>query len=344
MTDRLKLDLPEIGFYGDNALAASAKRSYDLHAPLGAGGVLPWGVKPLPDELTLTDIQFSLQSSGDPSWEVPAGFAGRVAVFVDPGGWYEEEVDYPTQEDGHPRGLLPLGFMPIAPGLNRFIEVKPCLLGPTPYRRGDRLAVAVETNQGPGSPHAGKRFSVFASPIFTAPGRSRLLELDSGVVRAIPLNGSYVGEHPVSYRSTVPAICHGGLEVEIDFAAREHGMVINAAGVGVQANGPHMAATPMPVLFDAEPSVTIPAWGRATGRAFLPTSPGQTLLVDLEFGGCFAFKGATVPNGSATPGSRSGRSWYSTVSSRASATMLGTPLQDYGVKQRTYGFDCVRVT
>lgn len=344
MTDRIKLDLPEISFYGDNALAKAAKRSYDLHAKLGAGGVLPWGVKPLPDEILVSDIQFSLQSSGDPSWEVPAGFAARVAVFVDPAGWYEEEVDYPAQEDGHPRGLLPLGYMPIAPGLGKFIEVKPCPLGPTVYRRGDRLGVAVETNQGPGSPHAGKLFSVFASPIFTAAGRSRLLELDAGVVRAIPLNGSYAGAHPVSYRSSVPAIGHGGTVVEIDFAAREHGMVINAAGVGVQASGPNMTAPPVPLLFDGQASVTVPAGIRATGRAVLPAVAGQTLLVDLEFGGCFAFKGATVPGGSATPGSRSGRSWYSTVSSRTSATMLGTPLQDYGVKQRTYGFDCVRVT
>lgn len=336
MTDRLKLDLPEIGFYGDNALAASAKKSYDLHAPLGAGGVLPWGVKPLPDELTLTDIQFSLQSSGDPSWEVPAGFAGRVAVFLDPGGWYEEEVDYPTQEDGHPRGLLPLAFMPIAPGLNKFIEVKPCLLGPTPYRRGDRLGVAVETNQGPGSPHAGKRFSVFASPIFTAPGRSRLLELDTGVVRAIPLNNSYAGAHPVGYRSLVPCAL-GGSAVTLRWTAREDGMVIQAASIGIQAapGSPHMAAAPVPILFDGAASKTIPAHGAILTTTALNVAAGQTLVVHAQFGGCFTRKNATL----------SGRAFYTTTAGgHATATMPGTPMNDLGVAKATYGFDYVRVT
>lgn len=341
----IKMDLPEIAFYGDNNLAKAAKRSYDLYAPLGKGGVLPYGYKPLPAALTFEKIQFSLQSSGDPSWEVPAGFAGRVAVFVDPDGRYEEEVDYPAQEDGHPRGLIPLGVMPIAPGRANFIQPQDCLLGPTSFRPGDRLGVAIETNQGPGSPHAGKLLSVFASPVFSAVGRERLLEFDTNVVRAVPLNGSYAGTHPF-YRSTVPAIRQGGTEIELRFAAREHGMVIVSAGVGVQAapDSPHMKAPPVPLGFAGAAGAVVPAWTEVFGRASLPLAAGDTVLVDLEFSGCFAFKGVSVPNGSPTPGSRSGRSWYSTASSRTSATMLGTPMQDYGVKQRTYGFDCVRVS
>ena len=333
MTDLLKLDLPEISFTGANAAAASAKKAYDLHASLGKGGVLPFGVKPLPDELVFTDIQFSLQSSGQGDWAVPSTFRGRVAVFIDPAGAYCEEVDYPAQEDGPPRGLLPLGFLPIAPGNDAFISVKPCLMGPTVYRRGDRLCVAVETNDT----HADKTFSVFASPIFEAPaGRDRLLELDAGVVRAVPVNNSYAGAHPVGYRSLVPCAL-GGSAVTLRWTAREHGMVIQAASIGIQAAPglPHMVAAPVPILFAGSTGKTIPAYGEILTTTALNVAPGDTLVVHAEFGGCFTRKNATL----------SGRAFYTTTAGgHATATMPGTPMNDQGIAKATYGFDYVRVT
>lgn len=328
MSEPIKLDLPAINFFGDNEMAAiQAKRSYDLHARIGRGGITPYGRKLLPDEILFTHIQWSLQAP----WDMPANMRGRVAVFIDRRDAYGEEVDYPTQENGHPRGLLPLGYANLAPGGLPFIRVDPCVLGPTPYRCGDRLGVAVETNDT----NVSQLFEVFASPIFQG-NDGDWLAYEEGAVWAVPLNGSYVGSHPVGYRSLVPAIRCGGTGVVVHFNTGADGMVINRASVGVAlGDGPHMAGPPVPLLFGGSASVALPPYADVNcDVAALETAAGQALIVHIEFGGAFSFKGA----------SKYGRSWYTTTAGgHATAVMPGVPMQDYGVLKRTYGFDAVWV-
>lgn len=300
MPDLLPLILPEIAFNGGAASVPATRKAYDLHA------LLPVGYAPLPGEMEIGEVLWSLQAP----WVVPAGFYGRVALAVDPGGAYCREVGFVGGlEDGHPRTLKFLSHMDLTPGSAGFVVVKPAAVT---YRKGDKLIVAVETNDT----NHGTGFEIFAAPRIRHEGDWPLLP---GVVWNVPLNGSATGDAPPCYRSLIPNTLAGSL-VRVHVPA---GSVVTKASIGLQASGPDMVAAPVPLT-----------WGGLTAGVGwsdwirLPQN-GMPFLVNLNVTGPWRFK-----NISPAP------SWYSDADSHASAAMLGS----IGAQAtRTHCVDCVQV-
>lgn len=322
MSEPIPLDLPAIDMDGTAASCKAARRVYDLHADLEHGGVLPVGDEPPPDEFTISGALLSLQAP----WSIPAGFNGRIALFVDPGGRYEREVAFKAGvEDGHPRFLKPIAFLNLVPGTVPFIEVRPSLIGPVTYRRGDLLCIAPESNDV----NVGD-IQAFIAPIIESTWGD--FRPAPGVVYAIPLNGSSPGGAPACFRSLIPSIGEGGDFVRVHVP---EGSMLAAAGIGIQnGTGPNMVAAPVPLTWGGQPAGT--GW---SDPAPLATAPGMSLLIDMSIAGAWRFKGVKDEFTS------SAVSWYSDADSHASAQMLGNigSQPGPGHPARTHCVDCVKV-
>lgn len=320
MPEPLPLDLPAINFDGSGPSCIAARRVYDLHADLEHGGVLPVGYEPPPDEFVIEKALFSLQSPSS----IPAGFSGRVTLFVDPGGRYEREVCFKAGvEDGHPRFLKPLGYLNLAPGAVPFIEVKPSLIGPVTYRRGDLLCIVPESNGA----NIGA-IQAFIAPIIESTWGDFKPAAD--VVYAVPLNGSAPGSAPPCFRSLIPNTTPGA-QVSVHVP---EGNVLMKASIGIQnGTGPNMTAAPLPLTWGGQPAGT--GWSDPVA---LPQD-GKPFLVNLRVAGAWRFKG--VLQGYTSPAV----SWYSDTDSHASAQMLGTIGSQPGptYPARTHCVDAVRV-
>lgn len=310
MTRPVSLNLPPLDFMGGGA---GFRAALDLWS-----GILPPGFV-LPDEVEFDEILWAMQAPD----VVPAGFWGRCFLSVDPAnaiapnGYYCAESGYPASpEDAKPRSLNFAGrlgdtasFM-LTPGMIGPFEVIHKLSRPLYLRRGDRLLVNAETKNTAAATH----FQVF--PILRGWNEDGRWPLEPGVVWAMPLNLT-TGGGPFYVRSLIPNIPNGGSQVVVEIATLDQPCTLSHMSVGIQAasGSPNMAATPVPLLFNGQPGITLAAGSSVRATAALTTVAGQSLLVH-----------SSIPSGNwACKNVSPAPSWWaSSADSYNAATMAGT--------------------
>lgn len=314
MPEQINLIGTPFQFAASHDVAVLAKRVVRLE------DMVPAGYEPLFNEsrpvVHIVETLLANEDAGD----YPAGCSGNVTMAVDPGGRYVAASGFPAVETCLPQLLKFIGAIEFYPGRSKIVT-KAC--NRVAYRQGDRIVIAPEVW---GGPHACNPFVFYAIGIEATED----LRLDVGTVFAQPLHGSDATPPAYVYRSRIPTIATGGTQVRVHMAARAHGMVLADAAIGVQASGPDMTATPVPLTFGGAASLTLPAFGGCwSDWVPLATAAGQSLLVDLRIAGPWGFKDGAPAE-----------SWYSAVNSHASATMLGSPAIQAA---RTHCIDAVQV-